>query len=232
MRQPLLEVIVTSVEDACEAEQGGAGRLEIVRDLVSDGFTPSLALVSQVVRAARVPVRVMVRETAAHDVRDPRVLTGLRQTARELAQLPVDGLVLGFLDRGRVDLAAVRSLLAEGPSLRATFHRAFEQVTDAREGFAALAICGQIDRVLHSGGPGGWDERRTRLAALAHAAGPQLGIIAGGGLTLDGLSRLSGTPGIHEFHVGRAARDPATPDGAVRARLVTALTRALLAPSV
>jgi copper homeostasis protein len=223
----VLEVIVTSVEDACEAEQGGAGRLELVRDFAHDGFTPSSAVVSQVVRSVHIPVRVMIRETVAHEVRDARVLAALRQAVRELAALPIDGLVLGLLDEGRVDVASVRSLLAEAPGHRATFHRAFEQVTDAREGFAALGSCGQIDRVLHSGGRGSWDDRRTHLAALAEAAGPRLGLIAGGGLTLDGLAHLSGTPGLSEFHVGRAAREPATPDGAVRARLVAGLVRAL-----
>jgi copper homeostasis protein len=231
MRPPLLEVIVASVEDACEAEQGGAGRLEIVRDLASGGLTPPLPLVSQIIKSVHIPVRVMVRETAAHEVRDTRVLARLRQAVRELGRLPIDGLVLGLIDGGRVDLPAVRSLLEDARSLRVTFHRAFELVTDAREGFAALATCAQIDRVLHSGGPGSWAERRTRLAALAAAAGPSLGIIAGGGLTLDGLARLRGTPGVNEFHVGRAAREPATPDGAVRAPLVAALARALSEPS-
>jgi copper homeostasis protein len=224
---PLLEVIVTSVEDAREAEQGGAGRLELVRDLARDGFTPSLTLVSQVVSAVRTPVRVMVRETVGHDVRDPRVVAALRQAVREFTQLPIDGLVLGFLDTGRVDVSAVRSLLAEAHGRRATFHRAFEQVIDVQEGFAALESLGQIDRVLHSGGPGSWADRRARLSALAAAAGPHVGLIAGGGLTLDGLARLSGTWGLYEFHVGRAAREPATPDGAVHARLVSALVSVL-----
>lgn len=228
---PLLEVIVTSLEDAREAEQGGAGRLELVRDLARDGFTPSLTLVSQVVQAVHVPVRVMIRETASHEVRDPRILASLRQSVRECARLPIDGLVLGFLDGARVDVAAVRRLLAEAPTSRATFHRAFEQVSDAREGFAALESCGRIDRVLHSGGPGSWEDRGARLAALAEAAGPRIGVMAGGGLTLDGLTRLSGTPGLSEFHVGRAAREPAAPDGAVRARLVAGLVRGLFASS-
>ncbi len=41
----LLEVIVTSVDEACAAEQGGADRLELVSDLASEGLTPSLSLV-------------------------------------------------------------------------------------------------------------------------------------------------------------------------------------------
>lgn len=224
---PLLEVIVSSLEDALEAEQGGAGRLELVRDLARDGFTPSLALASQVVRAVRIPVRVMIRETDTHEPRDPRVLARLRQSVRELAPLPVDGLVLGFLDAGRVDLATLRDLLAEAPGLHATFHRAFEQVTDMREGFAALETCGPVDRVLHSGGPGEWADRSARLAELAASAGPRIGVIAGGGLTLDVLAHLRRTPGLREFHVGRAAREPAAPEGSVRARLVAGLVRAL-----
>jgi copper homeostasis protein len=223
---PLLEVIVSSVQDACEAEQGGAGRLELVRDLARDGLTPSLALAAQVVRAVRVPVRVMIRETPSHEVRDPRILDSLRQAVRDFARLPIDGLVLGFLDGARVDAVAVRCVLAEATGLRATFHRAFEGVTDARGGFAALESCDRIDRVLHSGGQGSWTDRRARLAALAAIAGPRIGVIAGGGLTLDGLEVLAGTPGVSEFHVGRAAREPATPDGAVRARLVAGLVRA------
>ena len=100
-------------------------------------------------------------------------------------------------------------------------------MADARSGLTALESCGQIDRVLHSGGRGSWDDRRARLTALAEGAGPRIGVIAGGGLTRDGLARLVGAPGLNEFHVGRAAREPATPEGAVRARLVTDLVRAL-----
>ena len=36
----LLEVIATSLDDALAAEDGGAGRLEIVHDLERGGLTP------------------------------------------------------------------------------------------------------------------------------------------------------------------------------------------------
>jgi copper homeostasis protein len=38
----LLEVIVLSVEDARAAEEGGADRLEVVRDIHLGGLTPPL----------------------------------------------------------------------------------------------------------------------------------------------------------------------------------------------
>ena len=44
----LLEVIVSSLEDALEAEQGGAGRLEVVRNLELGGLTPSFEIVQRI----------------------------------------------------------------------------------------------------------------------------------------------------------------------------------------
>ena len=58
----LLEVIVTSVGEACEAEEGGAGRLELVRDLASEGLTPSSSIIEEVLAAVSIPVRVMLRD--------------------------------------------------------------------------------------------------------------------------------------------------------------------------
>ena len=58
-----MEVIAETVEDAREAEQGGAGRIELVRDLSRGGLTPLPALIDAVVHAVRIPVRVMVRES-------------------------------------------------------------------------------------------------------------------------------------------------------------------------
>jgi len=57
----LLEVIVSSLEDALEAEQGGAGRLEIVRNLELGGFTPSFETVQQICQHVAIPVRAMLR---------------------------------------------------------------------------------------------------------------------------------------------------------------------------
>lgn len=224
--RPLLEVIVTSLDDAREAEQGGAGRIEIVRDLARDGFTPSLDLVSRIVCAVRIPVRVMVRESESHAIPDESTAARLCYAARDLAQLPVDGLVLGFLRGPRVDVRATGRVLACAPSHRATFHRAFEHVEDPAAGFLDLVACGQIDRVLLSGGTGDWRLRRRRLGSLAAQAPPAIQLIVGGGLTRDDITRLAGTPGLREFHVGRAARTPATPEGAVRGHLVAALARA------
>ena len=70
----LLEVIVSSVEDALEAEQGGAGRLEVVRSLEVGGLTPSLELVRQICQRVKIPLRVMLRCAESHTP-SPRSIT-------------------------------------------------------------------------------------------------------------------------------------------------------------
>src|SRR6476659_7771666 len=100
----LLEVIVQTVEDARAAEAGGADRLEVVRDINHDGLTPSLGVVRAIQSVTRLPLRVMVRESASFTVSSPTELAALQRAAAELVTLGVDGLVLGFARDGAADL--------------------------------------------------------------------------------------------------------------------------------
>jgi copper homeostasis protein len=204
----LLEVIVTTLADALAAERGGAGRLELVRDLARGGMTPDPALVEAVTARVGIPVRVMVRETESHAVTDAPTLERLRDQARRIARLPVDGLVLGFAREGRPDLDATAHVLSGAPGLRATFHRAFDEVTDQAAGLTALAQLPQIDRVLLSGGTGDWTTGVPRLAGLAALAPRGITLIAGYGVEAGAIAALQAARVLCEVHVGRAARKP------------------------
>ncbi len=219
-RRKRLEVIVTSLEDACEAASGGADRLEIVRDLAVGGLTPDFALVREIVAAVPTPARVMVRESAGFTVQGPAELDRLLRAMAEFSQLPIDGVVLGFLDNGRVDLRTTERILNEAPAVRATFHRAFEESDAPFEDLAALESLEQVDRILTSGGRSDWPAKAAKLEALQRACRGRITILAGGGMTLEGLRYLAEHTSLDEFHVGAAARLPATLTGAVSARQV------------
>jgi copper homeostasis protein len=215
----LLEVIVASVEDAREAAAGGADRLEIVRDLELGGLTPPLALVREIVTTVATPARVMVRDSPNFTVSGEQEMENLIRTMAELAELPIDGVVLGFLDGGRVDLRTTVRILSEAPSVRATFHRAFEETAAPFEDLAGLESVPQIDRILTSGGPGDWPGKAGKLEALRQAC-ERITILAGGGMTLEGVRYLREHTGLREFHVGAAVRLPAALSGAVSAKQV------------
>src|SRR5947209_10081128 len=100
----LLEVIVTSVADAVEAEVGGADRLELVAALLLGGLTPPLELVREIVERVSIPVRVMVRESPSMTVANSGEVRRLRTAAAEISKLRISGLVTGFVKDGLLDI--------------------------------------------------------------------------------------------------------------------------------
>ncbi|MFZ0592584.1 MAG: copper homeostasis protein CutC [Bryobacteraceae bacterium] len=219
----LLEVIVTSVEEAREAEDGGANRLELVRDLEAEGLTPPLPLVEEVIAAVSVPVRVMLRETTSFSISTERERRSLTEAARAFSQLPVNGLVLGFLKGGIIDSCALDHLLS-ATDKPVTFHRAIECVPDPIVALETLKAFAQVDRVLLNGGNGSWADRRRRLERLQESARPGILVVVGGGLNEEGLEVLAQSILLREFHAGSAVRDES---GRVRSERVRKLRQLL-----
>ena len=221
--QQILEVIATSLSEAIEAQAGGADRLELVRELDQDGFTPSLELVREIMAAVPLPVRVMVRENASMAVSSPRELALLQTQAAAFAKLPIDGLVLGWITvDGQVDTAALHTVL-DGLACRVTFHRAIEHVSDPLDAIRTLKRFPQVDRILSSGGPGAWPRRAARLLELQRAAAPEIEILVAPGIAPDALSGVFETSAFHEVHVGRAVRQSQEVSGAVDRQKVATL---------
>jgi copper homeostasis protein len=221
----ILEIIVSTVDDAIEAARGGADRLEVVRDLDRAGLTPPIELVRQIAREVRLPLRVMARERDSFECSGDDERRALCEVARALDDLGVDGIIVGWLRNGSVDHETIARVLSAAPSLRATFHRAFDDLSDAAAGLTDLKRHVQIDRVLTGGGDGPWIERCARLETYARLAHPRLTVLPGGGVDGAGLQALAGCRLITEAHIGRAAREPAETWGKVSAELVRQLRR-------
>ena len=219
-------MIACSVADAIEAEKGGAGRLEIVRDLKRGGLTPPFELVHEIKQRVGVPLRVMLRENDGFETRDDEI-ERLCVPAERFASLEVDGFVLGFLNHGEVDIERTQRVLAGAPHVRATFHHAFEAATDKLRALSAIKQLPQIDRILSSGGTGDLASRVQRLSEYERAAAPELMILAGGGIGSEAIIKIGRETRIREFHVGRAARAQFDVEGAVQASLVSDLVQKL-----
>jgi len=217
----LLEVIAETVEDAREAEQGGELDIELVRELDRGGLTPPLPVVEDVLKAVRIPVRVMLRESESFVLAGPAELRRLQAAAREARARGAAGFVAGFLRDGAPDVTSVQDVLGKllGP---VTFHRAFDDARRPLEAVDALAAEPRVDRVLTSGGVRGWPARLAQLRALRLAAPPHLTILPGGGIDANAVRSLA-EHGFSEAHVGRAARVPSRSGGRVRATRVAEL---------
>ena len=219
----ILEVIATSLQDAVEAARGGAHRLEIVRDLHREGLTPSVDLVRQIQREVPLPLRVMVRESDGFACGSDDERRALVDLAAAFDALGVDGIVVGWTRDGGLDEETLGRVLEAAPSLRATFHRAFDALPDPEAALRVLKRHHQIDRILTDGGGGDWPSRCATLTRYVAWAGPEIRVLPGGGVDLDGLRALAACGSIAEAHVGRAARVGRAIDGPVSAAAVAVL---------
>ena len=176
-----LEVCVDSVASALAAKRGGADRLELCADLIIGGTTPSLALVRQV----------------------------KAETAAELVQAGADGIVTGVLTpEGELDVDALRPIYAAaraaakaaGRPVVCTLHRAFDVCKDP---FAALEAAKALNlgTILTSGQAASAPAGASLLRRLVEAAGPDLEILVGAGVTPANLPALAAETGAHAFHM-------------------------------
>jgi copper homeostasis protein len=226
MASPILEVIVCSEADAMAAADGGADRLEVISNYAVGGLTPPVELVRRLTASIPLPLRVMLRHSESFVVSDQREMEELCAAASTFADLGVDGLVLGFLrhtSQGkRIDRRLPERVLLCAPGVKATFHRAFEELHDPLAGIGELKRHPQVDRILTSAGGGSEAEQTVRLVSLRRAASPELQLVIGGGTDADTICRLRPL-GISEFHVGTAVREQRQTDGAVLADRVRAM---------
>jgi copper homeostasis protein len=212
-RRILLEVIVSSLDDARAAAEGGADRFELCAALALGGLTPSLGLLDSIKRhVPSVPVMFMVRPREAGMAYTPADLSVMRRDAELAIEHGADGLVFGALsERGEVDASACRSLLQiakQRPGIQTVFHRAFDVVVDAAEALERIIDLG-FTRVLTSGraplAMQGLDEiRRTR----ERAAG-RIEVLPGGGIDVQSVSQVVSSTGVDQVHLSltRAAPD-------------------------
>jgi copper homeostasis protein len=231
--EPILEIIVCTVEDAVAAERGGANRLEVISHYEVGGLTPSFDLVREITSTVKIPARVMLRESEPFVVTDKGEIERLRDAARAFARLPIDGFVLGFLKEApgghSIDHDLVSRVLDCAPNLKATFHRAFEELQDPIEGIGELKRHHQIDCVLSRGYGEAWTAELDRFVEWERAARPEMRMLLGGGIDRDAVKIFCKASSIRAFHVGRAAREGEKIDGGVLAERVRELAELIKA---
>jgi copper homeostasis protein len=223
---PALEIAAVSVEDAREAQAGGADSLELLRDLPRGGLTPPLEVVRTVRDAVTIPIHVMLRPHDRGFVYTRREIDAALAVLENWKPLGINGVVFGAQTAaGRVDVALLREVAALAAPIPVTLHRALDFSVEPEQTLAALA--GIVPRVLTAGPARTAWQGRSVVRQWVAQFGTQFEFVSSGGLTLEQLTRFAAEIGAAEAHVGGAAR---THD-AVDSLKVRALKAALNASS-
>ena len=215
-RPVAIEAAVDSLEAALSAQAAGADRLELCGDLGVGGITPPPDLHREAQRRVRIPCFVMVRPRGGSFVYSPAEVESMLAGIARARELGASGIVTGALDdRGAVDVAVMRRLVAAARPLPVTFHKAFDTVADLPGALEVLCGLG-VDRILTSGGARTAMAGAETIAALVRQAAGRIVIVAGGGVNGESAASLVAETGANEIHA-RCEADGARIRGIVAA---------------
>ena len=200
MTKPLIELCVEGIDGFLAAQEAGADRVELCASLMEGGLTPSLATIRAAVKAARIPVHVIIRPRGGDFLYSEAEFETMVEDIKALRAEGVSGVVIGCLTPdGRIDEARTKALVEAAQPMSVTCHRAFDMTADAREALEALIRCG-IDRVLTSGQRDTAVEGVAILKSAVEQAAGRIVIMGCGALDADNIRTVRDATGLVEMH--------------------------------
>jgi copper homeostasis protein len=202
------EICVEGIDGMLAAQEGGGDRVELCASLLEGGLTPSLGVVREALRLAKVPLMVMVRPRGGDFLYSAVEFASMREDVAALRDLGVAGVVFGcLLPDGRIDAARTRALVEAARPLSVTVHSAFDMVADPDAALETLIECG-VDRVLTSGLQPDGVAGAAMLARLHQRAAGRIIILGCGALRPETIGQVRAQTGLTELHFSAPRRVP------------------------
>ena len=147
----LIEVCCGSVDDAVEAAEGGAARIELNSSLFFGGLTPSLGTIIEAKRRLDIPIMVMIRPRGGGFCYTEAEMAVMLHDTKLAVEHGAGGIVFGILTQdGLVDVDRCRKILELTQGRETVFHRAFDVTPDPIEALEQLIELG-FTRIMTSG---------------------------------------------------------------------------------
>jgi copper homeostasis protein len=197
----LLEICCGSIDDAIEAEAGGADRVELCSALFLGGLTPSLGTILEAKSRLKIPMMVMIRPRAGGFCYSEAEMASMERDAGLAIAQGADGLVFGILrPDGRVDVERCRRILRRIGTHESVFHRAFDVTPDP---FAALDEIVDLGftRILTSGQQDSALDALPLIQRLIQYAGDRIEVLPGGGIPPGSIPEVIRQTGCRQVHL-------------------------------
>ena len=131
-----IEVCVSSLEMAMEAEKGGADRIELCANLFEGGTTPSAALIKMSKDSLKISTMVMIRPRGGDFCYSDIEFETMKNDILYCKSLNIDGVVLGILNSdGTIDKERTKQLVELSHPMKVCFHRAIAITKDYLQAF-------------------------------------------------------------------------------------------------
>ena len=197
----LVEICCGSLEDALEAEQGGADRVELCSALFLGGLTPSLGTIMEAKARLKIPIMVMIRPRGGGFCYTKSEMAVMERDTVLAAEQGAEGMVFGILYAdGGIDeerCARMRKLIGDR---QAVVHRAFDVTPDPFRSLDQLVALG-FTRVLTSGQEDTVLEGAHLIKRLIEYAGDRIEVLPGGGIKPLSLRQVVESTGCKQVHL-------------------------------
>lgn len=212
MARILLEICCGSIDDALQAQAGGADRVELCSALFLGGLTPSLGTIRYARERLTIPIIAMVRPRGGGFCYTDAEFATMERDAGAAIDQGADGIVFGILTPdGNIDLKRTRRIRDIAGNKQAVFHRAFDVTPDPFAAVDQLVDIG-ITRILTSGQEDTVPEGADLIRRLIDYAGERIEILPGGGIKPYNLAEVVAKTGCKQVHLTafKPASDPST----------------------
>lgn len=197
--RPLLEVCVESFQDAINAVEAGADRIEYCSALALGGLTPSPGAMERI-SDIPAPCMVMIRPRPGNFRYDAAECAIMKREIALARDGGAAGVVFGACDHaGNLDVAALRDLIAACDGLQTTLHRVFDELSDLSAGLEQAIDLG-FDRILTSGGAPDAMTGRNAIANLITQARDRIVILPGAGVSATNAGDILHVTRADELH--------------------------------
>jgi copper homeostasis protein len=201
-----LEVCVDDALGLAEAIAGGADRVELCAALALGGLTPSPGLIALAARS-RVPCYPIIRPRSGDFCFTTAEVEAMRADIQAARQAGLKGVVIGASHPdGSLNETVLRLLLDEADGLDCTLHRCIDLAPDKPAAINTAKALG-FRRILTSGGALTAAQGVETLATMFKAAGEDLIIMPGSGVSVETLPQLAHLP-LKEIHASCASPLP------------------------
>ena len=183
-----------------KAAAAGADRIELCSDKSSGGVTPSLGMIENARRVIKIDLNVII-STRGGDFRcSDSEFEIMKRDIAHCRNAGVNGVVFGILnDFGQIDESRNRELVELARPMNATFHRAFDLLSEPEKCLEVVIGCG-FARLLTSGCPGNAVDGINVIKNLVKKSEGRIIVMPGGNVRKDNIRQIIDGTGAGEVH--------------------------------
>lgn len=207
-----LEICANSIHSALAAQNAGAHRVELCKNLNEGGTTPSYGTILNTRKQLHIDLFVLIRPRPGDFLYTEEEFEIMKTDIEVCKTLKCDGVVFGILTKdGEVDVKRTQELVKLASPMGVTFHRAFDRCKDPFKALESIIQTG-CERILTSGQKDSALEATELIKQLIEKAGNRISIMPGAGINSTNIREIRNTTKAKEYHSSAKTLRPSLMD--------------------